>query len=43
MMDEGLVTTLDLCLAVTHFESCLVNLLFDRSSANFPGSLQTLW
>ena len=41
VMDEGLVITLDLCLAVTHFESWLLFLLFDRSSANFPGSLQT--
>ena len=41
MMDEDLVTTLDLCLAVTHFESWLVYLLFVRSSADFPGSLQT--
>lgn len=41
MMDEGLVTTLGLCLVVTHFESWLVYLLFDRSFANFPGSLQT--
>jgi hypothetical protein len=31
MIDEGLVTMLDSCLAVTHFESCLVNLLFDRT------------
>jgi hypothetical protein len=35
MMDEGLVTTLDLCLAVTHFESWLFYLLFDRLSAQF--------
>jgi len=41
MMDEGLVITLDFCLAVTHFESWLVYLLINRSSANFPGSLQT--
>ena len=35
MMDEDLITTLDLCLAVTHFESSLVYLLFDGGVALF--------
>jgi len=34
-MDEGLVITLDLCLADTHFESWLVFLLFDKKFCKF--------
>jgi hypothetical protein len=39
MMDEDLIT-LDLCLAVTYFESWLVYLLFDGGLHYFPASLQ---
>ena len=41
MMDEGLVTTLDLCLAVTHLNLGWFSYYLRGVLHNFPRSVQT--